>query len=126
MTRLKHGPFHWLCDHGMVMGMERVPGAQGQHQPWGGGRSGAGGRGLTWPAPSALQRHSLVTDKCFLSAIECLQKIITTMDPREKLEVLERTYGEIEATVSRVLGQEHKLPMDDLLPLLIYVVSRAR
>ncbi|XP_036075208.1 ALS2 C-terminal-like protein isoform X2 [Rousettus aegyptiacus] len=72
------------------------------------------------------QRHSLVTDKCFLSAIECLQKIITTMDPREKLEVLERTYGEIEATVSRVLGQEHKLPMDDLLPLLIYVVSRAR
>lgn len=50
----------------------------------------------------------------------------TTVDPREKLEVLEKTYGEIEATVSRVLGQEHKLPMDDLLPLLIYVVSRAR
>ncbi|XP_029774362.1 ALS2 C-terminal-like protein isoform X2 [Suricata suricatta] len=72
------------------------------------------------------QRLSLVRDKCFLSATECLQKIITTMDPQEKLEVLERTYGEIEATVSRVLGQEHKLPMDDLLPLLIYVVSRAR
>ncbi|XP_075405089.1 ALS2 C-terminal-like protein [Tenrec ecaudatus] len=72
------------------------------------------------------QRDSLVRDKCFLSAIECLQKMITTVDPREKLEVLERTYGEIEATVSRVLGQEHKLPMDDLLPLLIYVVSRAR
>ncbi|XP_032314561.1 ALS2 C-terminal-like protein isoform X2 [Camelus ferus] len=72
------------------------------------------------------QRYSLVRDKCFLSATECLQKMITTVDPREKLEVLERTYGEIEATVSRVLGQEHKLPMDDLLPLLIYVVSRAR
>ncbi|KAM6169372.1 ALS2 C-terminal-like protein [Rhynchocyon petersi] len=72
------------------------------------------------------QRHSLVRDKCFLSATECLQKIITTVDPREKLEVLERTYGEIEVTVSRVLGREHKLPMDDLLPLLIYVVSRAR
>lgn len=72
------------------------------------------------------QRHSLVRDKCFLSATECLQKIITTMDPREKLEALERTYEEIEATVSRVLGQEQKLPMDDLLPLLIYVVSRAR
>ncbi|XP_045153634.1 ALS2 C-terminal-like protein [Echinops telfairi] len=72
------------------------------------------------------QRDSLVRDKCFLSAIECLQKMITTVDPREKLEVLERTYREIEATVSRVLGQEHKLPMDDLLPLLIYVVSRAR
>ncbi|XP_066900580.1 ALS2 C-terminal-like protein isoform X3 [Kogia breviceps] len=72
------------------------------------------------------QRYSLVRDKCFLSATECLQKMITTVDPWEKLEVLERTYGEIEATVSRVLGQEHKLPMDDLLPLLIYVVSRAQ
>lgn len=50
----------------------------------------------------------------------------TTVDPREKLEVLEKTYGEIETTVSRVLGREYKLPMDDLLPLLIYVVSRAR
>ncbi|XP_030618292.1 ALS2 C-terminal-like protein isoform X8 [Delphinapterus leucas] len=76
-------------------------------------------------------RYSLVRDACFLSATECLQKMIqlprcsTTVDPREKLEVLERTYGEIEATVSRMLGQEHKLPMDDLLPLLIYVVSRA-
>ncbi|NIG60160.1 ALS2 C-terminal-like protein [Pontoporia blainvillei] len=72
------------------------------------------------------QRYSLARDKCFLSATECLQKMFTTVDPREKLEVLERTYGEIEATVSRMLGQEHKLPMDDLLPLLIYVVSRAQ
>ncbi|XP_058144746.1 ALS2 C-terminal-like protein [Dasypus novemcinctus] len=72
------------------------------------------------------QRHSLVRDKCFLSATECLQKMITTVDPREKLEVLEKTYREIEATVSRVLGREHKLPMDDLLPLLLYVVARAR
>lgn len=58
-----------------------------------------------------------------LSQLPCCS---TTVDPREKLEVLERTYGEIEATVSRVLGREHKLPMDDLLPLLIYVVSRAQ
>ncbi|KAL1782220.1 hypothetical protein HispidOSU_020780 [Sigmodon hispidus] len=72
------------------------------------------------------QRCSLVRDKCFLSAILCLQKVITTMDPREKLEILEKTYGEIEAMVSRVLGREYKLPMDDLLPLLIYVVSRAQ
>ncbi|XP_005383490.1 PREDICTED: ALS2 C-terminal-like protein isoform X3 [Chinchilla lanigera] len=83
-----------------------------------------------WPLKdlrlTSNQRSSLVRDKCFLSATECLQKIITTVDPREKLEVLEKTYGEIEATVSHVLGREHKLPMDDLLPLLIYVVSRAR
>ncbi|XP_008571877.1 PREDICTED: ALS2 C-terminal-like protein [Galeopterus variegatus] len=83
-----------------------------------------------WPLKdltlTTSQRYSLIRDKCFLSATECLQKIITTVDPREKLEVLERTYEEIETTVSRVLGREHKLPMDDLLPLLIYVVSRAR
>ncbi|XP_011888772.1 PREDICTED: ALS2 C-terminal-like protein isoform X2 [Cercocebus atys] len=83
-----------------------------------------------WPLKdltlTSNQRYSLVRDKCFLSATECLQKIMTTVDPREKLEVLERTYGEIEGTVSRVLGREYKLPMDDLLPLLIYVVSRAR
>lgn len=77
-----------------------------------------------WPLKNLMltthQRHSLV------SATECLQKIVTTVDAQEKLEALERTYEEIEATVSRVLGQEHKLPMDDLLPLLIYVVVRAR
>ncbi|GAB5568002.1 ALS2 C-terminal-like protein [Prionailurus iriomotensis] len=105
-------------------------GGQQELQPREGQRDGAGGRtvassNLRSPPPT-MQRLSLVRDKCFLSATECLQKIITTVDPREKLEVLERTYGEIEATVSRVLGQEHKLPMDDLLPLLIYVVSRAR
>ncbi|KAK2091027.1 ALS2 C-terminal-like protein [Saguinus oedipus] len=90
------------------------------------GMSELGGHGLIQPTPSTMQRCSLVRDKCFLSATECLQKIMTTVDPREKLEVLERTYGEIEGTVSRVLGREYKLPMDDLLPLLIYVVSRAR
>ncbi|XP_074841365.1 ALS2 C-terminal-like protein isoform X2 [Carettochelys insculpta] len=72
------------------------------------------------------QRHSLVKDKCFLSATECLQKLITTVDPREKLEILQKTYEEIESTVSRVVEMDYKLPMDDLLPLLMYVVSRAR
>ncbi|NWV18777.1 AL2CL protein, partial [Origma solitaria] len=72
------------------------------------------------------QRRSLIKDKCFLSATECLQKLITTVDPREKLEILQKTYEEIEATVSRVLDKDYKLPMDDLLPLLMYVVSRAK
>ncbi|XP_052043066.1 ALS2 C-terminal-like protein isoform X2 [Apodemus sylvaticus] len=72
------------------------------------------------------QRYSLVQNNCFLSATECLQKIVTTMNAPGKLKVLEKTYGEIEATVSRALGREYKLPMDDLLPLLIYVVSRAQ
>ncbi|RXM27470.1 ALS2 C-terminal-like protein [Acipenser ruthenus] len=47
-------------------------------------------------------------------------------DPLEKMDTLFRTFEEIEKTVSWVLGREYKLPMDDLLPLLIYVVSRAR
>ncbi|XP_058873774.1 ALS2 C-terminal-like protein isoform X1 [Acipenser ruthenus] len=50
----------------------------------------------------------------------------TTADPLEKMDTLFRTFEEIEKTVSWVLGREYKLPMDDLLPLLIYVVSRAR
>ncbi|NXC07812.1 AL2CL protein, partial [Orthonyx spaldingii] len=83
-----------------------------------------------WPLKdltlTSNQRRSLIMDKCFLSATECLQKLITTVDPREKLEILGKTYEEMEATVSRVLDKEYKLPMDDLLPLLMYVVSRAK
>ncbi|NXV04992.1 AL2CL protein, partial [Cettia cetti] len=83
-----------------------------------------------WPLKdltlTSNQRRSLVKDKCFLSATECLQKLITTVDPREKLEAVRRTLEELEHTVCRVLGREYRLPMDDLLPLFIFVVSRAR
>uniref|UniRef100_A0A8C9MSF0 ALS2 C-terminal like n=1 Tax=Serinus canaria TaxID=9135 RepID=A0A8C9MSF0_SERCA len=83
-----------------------------------------------WPLKdltlTSNQRRSLIKDKCFLSATECLQKLITTVDPREKLEILRQTYEELELTVSRLPGAERRLPMDDLLPLLVFVVSRAR
>ncbi|XP_043921808.1 ALS2 C-terminal-like protein isoform X2 [Protopterus annectens] len=72
------------------------------------------------------QRYSLVRDECFLSAIECFQKISTTVDPELKMITFMKTYDEIEKTVARVLEKEYKLPMDDLLPLLVYVVSRAK
>ncbi|XP_055520660.1 ALS2 C-terminal-like protein [Leucoraja erinacea] len=72
------------------------------------------------------QRVSIVKDVCFTSAILCFQKISTTADPQLKLETLMKTYHEIERTVSRVLNREYNLPMDDLLPLLVYVVSRAK
>ncbi|XP_053324313.1 ALS2 C-terminal-like protein [Spea bombifrons] len=82
-----------------------------------------------WPLKeiklTANQRYSIVRHKCFHSAIESLQKIITTVDPKEKLEIILKTYTEIETTVSRVVDKDYKLPMDDLLPLLIYVASRA-
>ncbi|XP_056374684.1 ALS2 C-terminal-like protein isoform X1 [Hyla sarda] len=78
------------------------------------------------PTPSPRRkRYSIVRHKCFQSATECLQKIISTVAPKEKLEIILKTYQEIEKTVSRVLSKDYKLPMDDLLPLLIYVVSRA-
>ncbi|NWR44584.1 AL2CL protein, partial [Regulus satrapa] len=83
-----------------------------------------------WPLKdltlTSNQRRSLVRDKCFLSATECLQKLITTVDPREKLEILRNTYEELERTVFRLRGAEYRLPMDDLLPLLMFLVSRAK
>ncbi|XP_041103355.1 ALS2 C-terminal-like protein isoform X2 [Polyodon spathula] len=83
-----------------------------------------------WPLKdlqlTANQRYSFVNNQCFHSAIECFQKVSTTADPLEKMHTLFRTFEEIEKTVSWVLDREYKLPMDDLLPLLIYVVSRAR
>ncbi|NXT09850.1 AL2CL protein, partial [Prunella fulvescens] len=83
-----------------------------------------------WPLKdltlTSNQRRSLIKDKCFLSATECLQKLITTVDPREKLEILRKTYEELERTVSRLLDADYRLPMDDLLPLLVFVVSRAK
>ncbi|NXD28900.1 AL2CL protein, partial [Spelaeornis formosus] len=83
-----------------------------------------------WPLKdltlTSNQRRSLVKDKCFLSATECLQKLITTVDPREKLEILRKTYEELELMVCRLLEKEFRLPMDDLLPLLMFVVSRAK
>lgn len=56
----------------------------------------------------------------------CFHTDSTTVDPREKLVILQNTYEEIESTVSRGAEKDYKLSMDDLLPLLIYVVSRAK
>ncbi|XP_048449897.1 ALS2 C-terminal-like protein, partial [Rhincodon typus] len=83
-----------------------------------------------WPLQdihlTSKQRISVVKDVCFTSAILCFQKISTTADPQEKLNTIMKTYHEIEGTVTRVLKRQYSLSMDDLLPLLVYVVSRAR
>ncbi|XP_072426139.1 ALS2 C-terminal-like protein isoform X1 [Chiloscyllium punctatum] len=83
-----------------------------------------------WPLQdihlTSKQRISVVKDVCFTSAILCFQKISTTADPQEKLNTIMKTYYEIEGTVTRVLNRKYSLSMDDLLPLLVYVVSRAR
>ncbi|ETE60613.1 ALS2 C-terminal-like protein, partial [Ophiophagus hannah] len=63
-----------------------------------------------WPLKdltlTSNQRQSLVKDHCFLSATECLQKLIATMDPQEKLEILQKTYEEIEETINQLLGKD--------------------
>ncbi|XP_039609994.1 ALS2 C-terminal-like protein isoform X2 [Polypterus senegalus] len=83
-----------------------------------------------WPLTdlhlTASKRYSLVKDQCFLSAIKCLQNISMTANPQLKLTTLLRTLEEIEKSVAWVLNRDYKLPMDDLLPLLVYVVSRAK
>ncbi|NXJ22839.1 AL2CL protein, partial [Dicrurus megarhynchus] len=88
-----------------------------------------------WPlqdlALTSNQRRSLVKDQCFLAATECLQKLVATADPGEKLEILRGTYEELESAVSRAQPEqperrEFRLPMDELLPLLVFVVSRAK
>ncbi|NXH89410.1 AL2CL protein, partial [Edolisoma coerulescens] len=83
-----------------------------------------------WPLqdlpPSSEQRHSLIQDRCFLAATECLQRLMTTVDPREKLEMLRQSQEELERSVCHARGRECRLPMDELLPLLLFVVSRAR
>ncbi|KAL9871071.1 ALS2 C-terminal-like protein isoform 2-T2 [Geothlypis trichas] len=64
-----------------------------------------------WPLKdltlTSNQRRSLIKDKCFLSATECLQKLITTVDPREKLEILRRR---ISWNVSFHLGNTRNAP----------------
>ncbi|XP_063273463.1 ALS2 C-terminal-like protein isoform X2 [Prinia subflava] len=83
-----------------------------------------------WPLKdltlTSNQRRSLIKDKCFLSATECLQKLIATADPGEKLAALRRALAELELSACRALGRHCRLPMDDLLPLLVFVVARAR
>ncbi|KAG8432698.1 hypothetical protein GDO86_017080 [Hymenochirus boettgeri] len=65
-------------------------------------------------------------DSCFGSAVECLQQISTTFTPSDKLKVIQQTFEEITQEVQGVLKEDFLWSMDDLFPVFLYVVLRAR
>ncbi|XP_046716127.1 alsin isoform X1 [Silurus meridionalis] len=65
-------------------------------------------------------------DGCFASAVETLQQISTTFTPSDKLQVIQMTFEEITQEVICLLKQNFLWSMDDLFPVFLYVVLRAR
>ncbi|KAM3585310.1 uncharacterized protein V6R79_013967 [Siganus canaliculatus] len=79
------------------------------------------------PAPGEKQQVlSSTKDACFASAVETLQQISTTFTPSDKLQVIQLTFEEITQEVQSLLKQDFLWSMDDLFPVFLYVVLRAR
>ncbi|KAI4876025.1 hypothetical protein NFI96_002868 [Prochilodus magdalenae] len=84
-----------------------------------------------WPVTVTVhgekqQVLSSTKDACFASAVETLQQISTTFTPSDKLQVIQLTFEEITQEVLSLLKQEFLWSMDDLFPVFLYVVLRAR
>uniref|UniRef100_UPI0037E8EF96 alsin n=1 Tax=Semicossyphus pulcher TaxID=241346 RepID=UPI0037E8EF96 len=69
---------------------------------------------------------SSTKDACFASAVETLQQISTTFTPSDKLQVIQLTFEEITREVQSLLKQDFLWSMDELFPVFLYVVLRAR
>ncbi|XP_013856612.1 alsin isoform X2 [Austrofundulus limnaeus] len=69
---------------------------------------------------------SSIKEVCFASAVETLQQISTTFTPSDKLQVIQLTFEEITQEVQSLLKQDFLWSMDDLFPVFLYVVLRAR
>ncbi|XP_075994703.1 alsin-like [Genypterus blacodes] len=80
---------------------------------------------LTTPGEKQ-QVLSSTKDVCFASAVETLQQISTTFTPSDKLQVIQLTFEEITQEVQALLQQDFLWSMDDLFPVFLYVVLRAR
>nr|XP_057908425.1 alsin isoform X2 [Doryrhamphus excisus] len=79
------------------------------------------------PAPAKKQEVlSSTKDACFASAVETLQQISTTFTPSDKLQVIQLTFEEITKEVQSLLRRDFLWSMDDLFPVFLYVVLRAR
>ncbi|KAM9836166.1 alsin [Aulostomus maculatus] len=88
-----------------------------------------------WPAsipvsmPAAGEKQQVLSstkDACFATAVETLQQISTTFTPSDKLQVIQLTFEEITQEVQGLLKQDFLWSMDDLFPVFLYVVLRAR
>uniref|UniRef100_A0A7N8XQ27 Alsin-like n=1 Tax=Mastacembelus armatus TaxID=205130 RepID=A0A7N8XQ27_9TELE len=69
---------------------------------------------------------SSTKEACFVSAVETLQQISTTFTPSDKLLVIHKTFVELTQEVKPMLDGDFLWCMDDLFPLFLYVVLRAR
>ncbi|XP_053184200.1 alsin-like [Scomber japonicus] len=84
-----------------------------------------------WPVWMSIlgEKKQIVSsskDACFVSAVETLQQISTTFTPSDKLLVIQKTFEELTQEVKPMLKGDFLWCMDDLLPLFLYVVLRAR
>ncbi|XP_040913014.1 alsin-like isoform X2 [Toxotes jaculatrix] len=84
-----------------------------------------------WPVWMSIlgEKKQIVSsskDACFVSAVETLQQISTTFTPSDKLLVIQKTFEELTQEVKPMLDSDFQWCMDDLLPLFLYVVLRAR
>ncbi|XP_030006777.1 alsin isoform X3 [Sphaeramia orbicularis] len=84
-----------------------------------------------WPVsvPAEGEKQQVLSstkDTCFASAVETLQQISTTFTPSDKLQVIQLTFEEITQVVQALLKQDFLWSMDDLFPVFLYVVLRAR
>ncbi|KAB0396381.1 hypothetical protein E2I00_016297, partial [Balaenoptera physalus] len=84
-----------------------------------------------WPVNLSILGESkkvlpTTKDACFASAVECLQQISTTFTPSDKLKVIQQTFEEISQSVLASLQEDFLWSMDDLFPVFLYVVLRAR
>ncbi|XP_057708609.1 alsin-like isoform X2 [Corythoichthys intestinalis] len=65
-------------------------------------------------------------DVSFGGAVETLQQISTTFTPSDKLLVIQNTFEELTQEIKPTQDGDFLWCMDDLLPLFLYVVLRAR
>ncbi|XP_030284576.1 alsin-like isoform X4 [Sparus aurata] len=84
-----------------------------------------------WPVWMSIlgEKKQIVSsskDACFVSAVETLQQISTTFTPSDKLLVIQKTFEELTQEIKPMLHGDFLWCMDDLLPLFLYLVLRAR
>ncbi|XP_078259641.1 alsin isoform X2 [Rhinoraja longicauda] len=73
-----------------------------------------------------IEIQSTTKEVCFASAVESLQQISTTFTPADKQSVIQQTFEEITQEVLTMLRDDFLWSMDDLFPVFLYVVLRAR
>ncbi|CAM9681564.1 unnamed protein product [Lampetra planeri] len=84
-----------------------------------------------WPLSESMltdnqHRLSELRDICFAEAVDSLQQISTTFTPEDKLSVIQRTFEQINEALRGVVQPDYVWSMDDLFPVFLFVVLRAR